>query len=101
LLFGSNIFFKKKKGKKKYIILIKIIKIGLIEESKEFLEKYKNQHVLYHKEEMKIIEGVQSIELMYENEFTSFILKNKFELKLSQASYELLLKYLQVNYKKK
>jgi hypothetical protein len=50
---------------------------------------------------MKIIEGVQSIELMYENEFTSFILKNKFELKLSQASYELLLKYLQVNYKKK
>eukprot|EP01080_Neovahlkampfia_damariscottae_P004249 gene4249-7586_t len=74
---------------------LEMISKGYIQESKEFFNKYKSQHVHFHGNEIHTLEGVQTQSILTENELTQRFLKSKYDIRISQISYDLLMKYLQ------
>jgi transcription initiation factor TFIID subunit 5 len=74
---------------------LEMISKGFVEESKSFFSKYKSQHVHFHGNEIHTLEGVQTQSILTENELTQRFLKSKYDVRISQISFDLLMKYLQ------
>ncbi|KAG2373194.1 hypothetical protein C9374_012796 [Naegleria lovaniensis] len=74
---------------------LELVSKGHIEEARKFLNKYKNQHSHFHYDEILTLQSLQSPEIMAQNEFSKRLLSHKFIIRLSEASFHLLMKFLQ------
>jgi transcription initiation factor TFIID subunit 5 len=74
---------------------LELVLKGFKDEARKFLSKYKSQHTHFHYEEILILQSLTSPDLVAQNEFAQRVLNHKFIIRLSQASFELLMKFLQ------
>ncbi|KAL9645427.1 hypothetical protein ABK040_002625 [Willaertia magna] len=74
---------------------LELVQKGFIDEARKFLTKYKTQHANYHYDEILTLQSLQSNEIIQQNEFSQRLLSHKFIIRLSEASFHLLMKFLQ------
>ena len=65
------------------------------EEARKFLNKYKTQHSHFHYDDILTLQSLQTPEIVNQNEFSKRLLSHKFIIRLSEASFHLLMKFLQ------
>jgi transcription initiation factor TFIID subunit 5 len=74
---------------------LELVLKGFKEEARKFLNKYKSHHTHFHYEELLTLQSLISSDIIAQNEFAQRVLHNKFVIRLSQASFDLLMKFLQ------
>ncbi|KAJ1677595.1 Transcription initiation factor TFIID subunit 5, partial [Spiromyces aspiralis] len=67
----------------------------LCEKGTEFLQKYKDDHLVLHSDDIKQLSTIKSPQHVKENELAKLFRNNKYCLKLSNVGLELLLTFLQ------
>ncbi|KAL0491554.1 transcription initiation factor TFIID subunit 5 [Acrasis kona] len=74
---------------------LELVSKGYRDDAWKFLNKYKSHHTHFHFEEINTLQAIQSPELVAENELAKRFIENKFLIRLSEASFQLLMKFLQ------